>query len=117
MLEILKSRIENINFYSKPIFLIFLVIFSCSTPQQEVAPPMIQENKEIPEPNSEYANWSIYRGDQKANQYAELAQIHAANVHRLELAWQYRTGDASENLLCSVIRLLSTDFCIYPPRL
>ena len=40
-------------------------------------------------------DWPVYRGDPKANQYAALAQIHAANVHRLEPAWEYRTGDAT----------------------
>ena len=41
-------------------------------------------------------DWAIYRGDQKGNQYAPLAQIHAANVHKLERAWEYRTGDANQ---------------------
>jgi quinoprotein glucose dehydrogenase len=40
-----------------------------------------------------YTDWAIYRGDKKANQYAELAQIHAANVHRLQPVWEYHTGD------------------------
>ncbi len=43
-----------------------------------------------------YTDWGIYRGDKKGNQYAELAQIHAANVHQLEPAWEYRTKDANE---------------------
>ncbi|MDG2256750.1 MAG: DUF1080 domain-containing protein [Opitutaceae bacterium] len=46
--------------------------------------------------SNDYTEWDTYRGDQKGNQYAELAQVHAANVHKLELAWQYRTGDANE---------------------
>ncbi len=41
-------------------------------------------------------DWPVYRGDPKGNQYAPLAQIHAANVHRLVPAWEYRTGDASQ---------------------
>jgi quinoprotein glucose dehydrogenase len=41
-------------------------------------------------------DWPVYRGDQKGNQYAPLAHIHAANVHRLERAWVYRTGDANQ---------------------
>jgi quinoprotein glucose dehydrogenase len=41
-------------------------------------------------------DWPVYRGDQLGNQYAALAQIHAANVHKLERAWEYRTGDADE---------------------
>ncbi len=40
-----------------------------------------------------YTDWAIYRGDKKANQYAELAQINATNVHQLEKVWEYHTGD------------------------
>ena len=43
-----------------------------------------------------YVEWGIYRGDKKGNQFAELAQIHAANVHRLRPVWEYHTGDAGE---------------------
>lgn len=39
-----------------------------------------------------HVDWGIYRGDKKANQYSELDQVHAGNVHRLELAWEYRHG-------------------------
>src|SRR5688500_15129256 len=41
-------------------------------------------------------DWRVYRGDPKGNQYAAIAQIHAANVHRLRRVWEYRTGDANE---------------------
>ena len=41
-----------------------------------------------------YTDWGIYRGDKKGNQFAELAQIHAANVHRLRPVWEYHSGDA-----------------------
>ena len=44
----------------------------------------------------EDVDWPVYRGDPKGNQYAHIAQIHAANVHRLRPAWEYRTGDANE---------------------
>jgi quinoprotein glucose dehydrogenase len=40
-----------------------------------------------------HREWGIYRGDKKANQYSTLAQITATNVHRLEVAWEYRHGD------------------------
>ncbi|MDA2937895.1 DUF1080 domain-containing protein [Acidobacteria bacterium AH-259-A15] len=43
-----------------------------------------------------YTEWGINRGDKKGNQYAELAQIHAANVHKLEPAWEYHAGDAND---------------------
>ena len=41
-------------------------------------------------------DWPVYRGDPKGNQYVAMAQIHAANVHKLRPAWQYRTGDANQ---------------------
>lgn len=56
-----------------------------------------EEPLKVPNPLDNYEDWSIYKGDQKGNQYSELGQIHAANVHKLELAWQYQTGDASKN--------------------
>lgn len=40
-----------------------------------------------------YTDWAIYRGDKKSNQYSEMAQINAANVHRLRPVWEYHTGD------------------------
>ena len=40
-------------------------------------------------------DWPVYRGDPGATQYAALGQIHAANVQRLQPAWEYHTGDAS----------------------
>ena len=39
--------------------------------------------------------WAVQRGDPGGTQYSPLAQIHAANVHRLEPAWVYHTGDAT----------------------
>ena len=44
----------------------------------------------------ENVDWPVYRGDPKGNQYAAIAQIHAANVHRLQRAWEYRAGDANQ---------------------
>lgn len=52
-----------------------------------------QEGPAGPQPG---VDWPVYRGDPKGNQYAALAQIHAANVHRLQRAWEYRTGDATD---------------------
>lgn len=47
-------------------------------------------------PGDANADWPVYRGDPKGNQYSPLAQIHAANVHRLAPAWEYHTGDADQ---------------------
>ena len=40
-----------------------------------------------------FRDWAIYRGDKKANQFSALDQIHAGNVHQLEVAWQHHHGD------------------------
>jgi len=50
----------------------------------------------VPSGGVTHVDWPVYRGDQKGNQYSPLAQIHAANVHRLERAWEYKTGDANQ---------------------
>jgi quinoprotein glucose dehydrogenase len=42
------------------------------------------------------ADWPVYRGDPGGTQYSPLAIIHAANVHTLQPAWIYHTGDATE---------------------
>ena len=49
-----------------------------------------------PAASSTNVGWEVYRGDPKGNQYAPLAQIHAANVHTLVPVWEYHTGDASQ---------------------
>ena len=41
------------------------------------------------------ADWPVYRGDPGGTQYAALAEINATNVHRLQPAWEYRTGDST----------------------
>ena len=55
-----------------------------------------QDGAVIPSGGAMNVDWPVYRGDAKGNQYSPLAQIHAANVHRLERAWEYRTGDANQ---------------------
>ena len=55
-----------------------------------------QDAAVIPSGGLTDVDWPIYRGDPKGNQYSALAQIHAGNVHRLERAWEYKTGDANQ---------------------
>ncbi|MEM6347460.1 MAG: pyrroloquinoline quinone-dependent dehydrogenase [Bacteroidota bacterium] len=40
------------------------------------------------------ANWSAYQGGPDVNQYSSLSQINQENVSKLQLAWQYNSGDA-----------------------
>jgi glucose dehydrogenase len=50
----------------------------------------------VPSGGPTHVDWPVYRGDPKGNQYSPLAQIHAANVHQLERAWEFKTGDANQ---------------------
>jgi quinoprotein glucose dehydrogenase len=47
-------------------------------------------------------NWDTYLGDPESSQYSELRQIHRRNVHRLEVAWIYRSGDARADNLSQI---------------
>lgn len=49
-----------------------------------------------PDPQDNYVDWAIYRGDKKGNQFSELAQINRTNVHELKQVWEYHTGDAGD---------------------
>ncbi len=74
---------------------IFFIV-GCSGDKEKPKQSSPVTNKQEVADITDYTNWGVYRGDKKGNQFTELAQIHAANVHKLELAWQYRTGDASD---------------------
>lgn len=41
-----------------------------------------------------YRGWEVYGGDKGSTHYSALDQINKKNVHRLEIAWVHRTGDA-----------------------
>ena len=45
--------------------------------------------------------WGIYRGDKGATQYSSISQINTTNVHRLEVAWQYKHGQRVAYLLAA----------------
>src|SRR5690606_9167894 len=40
-------------------------------------------------------DWPVYRGDPGANPFSTRAELNARNVHLLQPAWEYRTGDAA----------------------
>ena len=83
---------------SKPcsFFLIILLLFGimgCPSQKDKEDMATPPETTGPKDKYDNYTDWAIYRGDKKSNQYSELAQIHAANVHQLEPAWEYHTGD------------------------
>lgn len=42
------------------------------------------------------ADWPVYLGDKGRTLYSPLKQIDRSNVHRLEVAWTYDTGEVGE---------------------
>ena len=64
---------------------VFLVA-SCSQ-----APPYPAEVPQDPK-----LEWRHYAGDAGGNRFSPLTQIDKRNVARLEIAWEYRTGDVSD---------------------
>ncbi len=48
-------------------------------------------------PEHGYREWRVYGGSAESIRYSALTQIHRGNVQRLELAWTYDTGDATED--------------------
>lgn len=43
-----------------------------------------------------FRTWQVYRGNPTSNAYSVLDQINRDNVHRLQVAWTFRSGDARE---------------------
>lgn len=54
-----------------------------------------------------YSNWEVFNGNYTANKYSSIDQIDTTNVHQLQLAWEYHTGDvdtaAKSQIQCSPI--------------
>ncbi len=42
-------------------------------------------------------DWKVYGGDSGSTRYSSLTQINRDNVHKLQVAWTYETGDAFAN--------------------
>ena len=47
-------------------------------------------------PTNRGAGWPYWGGDQKGTRFSPLKQINKDNVHRLQHAWTYHTGDISD---------------------
>ena len=70
-----------------PLSIIILLISACATDDQQ---PVIDPDRE------EYRTWHSFLGDKAATQYSSLTQINTENVHELEVAWTFSTGDLVE---------------------
>lgn len=42
-------------------------------------------------------NWPVYLGDKHNSHHSPLTQINRENVSQLQVAWEYKTGDADPN--------------------
>lgn len=42
-------------------------------------------------------DWPVYLGDAASSQFSQLGQITPENANQLEVAWQFRSGDADSN--------------------
>ena len=61
-------------------------LFSCNSVKE----------KEIEVFKGAGSEWRHYQGGPERNQYSSLDQINLSNVHELELAWQFHTGDTGQ---------------------
>ncbi len=52
------------------------------------------------EPGSDNIDWPEYLGGADRNHYSELKQIDSANISKVKLAWEFRTGDSGQ-MQCS----------------
>ena len=77
-----------------------LLAGSCQAPSQD------RSDTDAP-PNDQ--DWPTYGGNPAGNRYSPLAQINTHNVHQLEVAWTYDTGENNDpekramNLQCQPI--------------
>jgi quinoprotein glucose dehydrogenase len=53
----------------------------------------VAQNRRMPPGNVAAADWPAYGGTNWGDRFSALTQITPANVHRLKLVWQFRTGD------------------------
>lgn len=44
--------------------------------------------------NANYDSWQAYGGSPEMNRYSTLKEVDTSNVHQLQVAWTYNTGDA-----------------------
>jgi quinoprotein glucose dehydrogenase len=66
----------------------------------------------------DYSSWNAVGGNVTGNKYSSLDQINTENVHQLEVAWIYNTGDADyeahSQIQCNPIIIEGTMFCTSP---
>ena len=67
--------------------------------------------------DNSYTTWETYGGDKHHTKYSSLDQINISNINRLQVAWQYSTGDAEEQgtqIQCNPIVVEGTLYATSP---
>ena len=95
--------------------LVARTIFAADTLEDPVARAALPEIKIIPAATPEeltpalsvpigiFRTWPRSQGDNGSRRYSALQQIDKSNVHQLEMAWTYRSGDGAQNIQCTPI--------------
>ncbi len=68
-----------------------LLLFSCSTTNEQAANPQHDHD------------WPVTSASKGNTKYSPLDQINRENVHQLEVAWEYHTGDEGYSIECNPI--------------
>ena len=53
-------------------------------------------------PATDFHQWRIYGGDKGGTRYSTLDEINRSNVHQLQAAWIYHTGDKRDKPLSTI---------------
>lgn len=68
------------------------------------------------DPKDSLTEWQTYHGDYGGTHYSKLTQINRSNVHKLEVAWVWHSGDVGSTIECNPIIVDGIAF-ITTPRL
>ncbi|MFC4871061.1 pyrroloquinoline quinone-dependent dehydrogenase [Negadavirga shengliensis] len=74
----MRTNKSNPRYFAIVSFILLALPFSCKQKEQH------------------YQKWETYRASKTAAQYSDLKQINKENVHLLQPAWTYHTGDGGE---------------------
>lgn len=91
---------------------------SASPPEFQFIPaiPPGELTPALPVPPRTFETWHRSQGDSGARRYSSLTQINRSNVHRLEVAWTFHSGDGAANVQCTPIIVSGTLFAPTPGR-
>ena len=80
-----------------------LLVSSCTQPSETAD-----------ESTGEYRTWRVANASKANTKYSSLDQINRDNVHLLEVAWEYHTGDKGYTIECTPIIIENTLYATTP---